>query len=427
MADFGSCWFSNVLNTTTVPTITGVDTTFYAAIQTTIETAPGVYDFAALDLVIAAAVAAGIEPRLKVAVSTNPLLDIPPTAPADLLAWANFVTAVATQYVGVVSNYAIENEIDKPAWSAWTGATYFPVREAAYHSIKAVDAGANVLDSGLTEGAWLAYAAQQYVTAGDPYGALYMIDRFKDAARRSPVLNLPTTVAALTNWLAGAERVRSVGLVQDLIDNGHVDAIQIHSLLDQWEFMPELMGWLTAWLPGMPLQVWETGYSWDDVGTDDNTTWDEDDHAAGIVRMLGGLAGLGADVVIQEPYRTKPGVDPKDWKRGLVDNAGVALRAATAFSYMSGILTGCAATVVNWGTGVHAYSFAGIVPIYLAFAEQPTIVDLVALAGFTNEALISNIYGATKYISAQVVPLGLQPIYIISWDQPIQGQWIKRQ
>ena len=63
----------------------------------------------------------------------------------------------------------------------------------------------------------------------------------------------------------------------------------------------------------------------------------------------------------------------------------------------------------------------------LAFAEQPTIVDLVTLEGFTDEALIANIYGATKYISAQVVPLGLQPLYIVDSDQPVQTSWIKRQ
>jgi hypothetical protein len=92
---------------------------------------------------------------------------------------------------------------------------------------------------------------------------------------------------------------------------------------------------------------------------------------------------------------------------------------------MSATLGGIAGTpITTWGDGVHAYLFG---TTYIAWAEYPTIVDLVTLEGFTNEALIANVYGATKYISAQVVPLGTQPMYIWSGDQPIQGSWIKRQ
>jgi hypothetical protein len=422
MADIGACLFDTAFNTLVLPAITGVDYTFYLAFRDEIEAVPGVYDFTGLDPIIAGAVAAGITPYLKIGVNSDPALRVPP---ANLIDYAAFVTAIATHYLGTVTKYAIENELG--AAPAFTEATYLPVRQAAYNAIHAVDPGASVLDCGLVQPNWLMYRAQELVTAGDPWGALSAVNRFSEHCRRQPQQYYPATLPDLYTWLASAYAIRVIGLVHDTITNGFRDAIQIHYLQDNWEFVPEFMSWLATWAPGVPIEVWEAGYGWDDEDTEDTSTYDEDQHSAGLIRTLAGLAGQGAVTVLQEPYYAVNVVgDSSRWGRGL-NQAGVGLvPAATAFSYLSATIGGLAATVENWGTGVHAYSF-GATPVYVAWAEQPAIVDLVTLEGFANEALIANIYGAEKYISAQVVPLGPMPIYIVSSDQSIQGSWIKRQ
>lgn len=377
IAKYGSCFFTNTLNTTVVPAVTGIDITFYAALRSAIEpVVGGGYSFTALDAVIAAAVAAGIEPCLKVAISTDEETDV---LPANLPAYAAFCAAVATQYDGVVTRYAIENEIDKARLETnWPAADYSALREAAYDAITGVNGDNIVLDAGLTMSAWLSWQAQQYRDASDDQAALDMFARFEASMRRNSK-NFPKTVAKLTEWLEKTNNVRAIAIIDDLIATGNVDAIQVHYLQDAWETIGEYCDIIQTAIPGAAMECWECGWGWDDEDTGELSTYSDASHAAGIQKVMLGLAAEGCRVVIQESYVDKPSLDTAVYGRGLVQSDGTFREAATAYEFLTTKLGAATAVapVVTWAAdGVTCYEFtvAGD-PVYLATGTYGVVIN----------------------------------------------------
>jgi hypothetical protein len=137
----------------------GIDTIRILIPWAGVEPADNTFDWAATDRMINSANANGIK-VLAVLNSTPDWAAVPdqPTwagHPADLDAFGDFVTAVATRYQGKISDYEIWNEQNADIfWApAPSAAQYTELLKVAYTNIKAVDPDAVVVAGGLASAA----------------------------------------------------------------------------------------------------------------------------------------------------------------------------------------------------------------------------------------------------------------------------------
>jgi hypothetical protein len=414
-SQFGAVFFQRQLNVTSLPCADlepmGIRSTFFGAWMGAIVRGSGDYAWSDLDATVDAALACGVAPLLKVSAGANSSYSGP--APADLGEWESFCFALAEHYRGKVLAYAIENEIDKPRM-AWTGEDYGRQRAAAYAAIKRADPAAYVLDSGLTESAYLVARADELQQAGQAQEALDMLARFNAASRlhgNDQAPTIPTTARALTTWLARPAARRQIGLVEDLRQHPEtVDAIQLHFLTSAWEQIPEYVSWMKGWFPGKPVEFWETGYGYG--GAD----FSEQDHANGVVKMMVSELGEGTARVIYEPYLEDipPGATSakavRKFGNGLVTPDGPRL-AATAYRTMAGQLSGYQqAERLDLGAGVWAYRFT--TPredVYVVWAGSDNTVSLPLPDA---QVTVIDIAGGTSLARSSSLPAGTNPIFV---------------
>jgi len=316
-----------------------------------------------------------------------------------------------------VHAYAIENEIDKPRLDSWTAEVYGPLRAAAYAAIEAADPDAQVLDSGLTMGAYLYARANELYQAGETQEALAMLHRFETYMRRKEH-DLPDTEQEMIHWLSSPTAQRSVGLVQELYTHpATYDAVQLHYLQDAWELTPEYIGWVQSWLAqagalGKPLEFWEIGFGWE--GEEADVPFTEEGHAQGVVKCLVITLGEDASRVIYEPYWEDAVADPRKFGRGLVTPDGPRL-ASTAYQTLANQLSGYQGVEsLDLGAGIWAYRFTlSRGDVYVVWSAVPQTISLPIAA---QSVTITDIIGQTTLGDPQALSVGPSPIFV-------QGNW----
>ncbi len=150
--------------------------------------APGQYDFSAMDRIVDAAQARGLNVMLSIVKApqwSRPPEDTDEGPPADPNTYADFVRAVAARYAGRVQAYEIWNE--QNLYYEWGGlgaklspARYMSLLKAAYQAIKSVDRKAIVISGGLTptgiDDGKIAIDDQKYLKAMYQLGLKYYSD-----------------------------------------------------------------------------------------------------------------------------------------------------------------------------------------------------------------------------------------------------------
>jgi len=172
-----------------------------------VHTADGVFDFTLMDIIVNFAVANGMEIIYTMGQAPiwatggtqqqnwNPYNSRPPL---DNRYWTDYVTAVATRYLGKIKNYEIWNE---PNWTGfWTGTTaqMVTLTQLAYGCVKAVDptalvlspaydtaAGISAFDAFLAAGGGAYFdvvACHLYTTGGPPENMIPIAQQYRATA-----------------------------------------------------------------------------------------------------------------------------------------------------------------------------------------------------------------------------------------------------
>jgi hypothetical protein len=407
----GACWFNSQLNDPDLPSAgtlasAGITTSYFGAFRPILEPTPGNYVWTTLDAVLNAAIARGITPVVKIT-EGGPGVDATPPEP---VAYAAYLTALITHVGDKCHQWAIENEMDR--WvldGLWTAAQYADTRAAAYAAIKAAHTNADVLDSGLTMNAFIAYRLQELVDADDMDGALATCVRWNTYMRKADE-PLPTTSGQLITWLAHAKRVRGKAFVQELIDHPTTyNVLQFHFMQHCWELAAELCAWLRGWTGSRPQEVWETQFGWEGEEQDPPLAFTEDLHAQGVIKNQTALLAAGVRSAIYEPYIENEAT----LYLGLWDGAQLR-QAALALGWLNSQINGYSRIDVDQydvgGTTVWQYGFhTSAVEVIVVWASES-----ITLTINRPGSPVYDLYGTPITDDPTHLDAGVTPLYVIT-------------
>jgi hypothetical protein len=316
----------------------GGGNTFYELVWCDVEPEAGRRDWGRVDDVVAASASYGFRLFLKIRVgscwATARRLaargDKEKTAslmPNDLAAYRSFVEAAVSRYAARgVHRYAIENEVNLPAFWGSSAADYETLVRTAAPAIRRADPSATVVDAGISSTGVGSGLAAWLLAQGDADGALGAYrDWFQRRllARNTRVDDVGD-VSGLASSLGGGQRARDVeylGVTFRLAADRVVDAYQLH-FYERWSNIPAALDFLRHKLPaGFPIQSWETGIFWPGGNAADAA-----DETAKTTALL--LAG-GVRPVIWLPASADVRKGELRW--GLFDAGGQPRPAAAAF------------------------------------------------------------------------------------------------
>ncbi|MEJ5915161.1 hypothetical protein [Pseudokineococcus sp. 1T1Z-3] len=302
--------------------------------------------------------------------------------PADVAAYENFVTELVEAGAGLgVTSWAVENEVNAPAFWSGTAAEYEEHARTTAAAVRAADPTARVLDSGLSSvahgygvvahaletggpqagvAAWNAYYAARIGTRGT-------LPRVGDAAELEAVLAGEPAQVSLAQWEVASR----------LAADGVLDARQVHFYEPQEQLGP-LFAALRASTPAsVPLEVWELGDFWRD-GEGVEPAADERD--ADLLRASATVLAEGSPVAVWLPLAVNPdGRNADEPRWGLVGPDGSDRGATEAYLRLSRAAPGARAvpfvvgdvrgtalvgasgtTAVAWSTGAPQPTAAGV-------------------------------------------------------------------
>ncbi len=233
--------------------------------------------------------------------------------PRHLEMYREWVSTLVSRYRGQVRAYAIENEVNAPAYWAGTLADYQLLWPVGYAAIKAAAPEATVVDFGMTSTSYAVAVARWRYDHGDLNGAITWLNHYL-ARRGAPHVQ---TEEELRTWLDDP-RARSDYDIMMWHFQMHPrpDAYQLH-FYEAWDLLPPLLEWIRARMddPERPIEVWEIGYYWGD-----DASYDRDAQAREVAKLLLTALGEGANRVYYLPYRSLRAAHGKlETVRGLVD------------------------------------------------------------------------------------------------------------
>lgn len=350
-----------------------------------IELAPGQYDWASADAVVAANEAAGM-PLLAVLVGTPswaadaaaappPGLDAPPILPDGSVGqtnvWGRFVHALAARYRGRIGAYEIWNEPNRPDFWTGTPEQYYRLLSTAMAAIRHADPSAKVVVGGL-----------------DGYRNLAFLDRLLDAATADPAppgrrgafdalawhaYHRPADVYVGTTALR--DRLRARGLTQPI-----------------WITETNVAAWDDAPVRGADPQP----YRWSATSSE---------QAAFVVEAL--AYAVAADVERIYLYRASNTGEQEAW--GLLEADGTPRTAEAAFRFATAELSGVVRAHRAGGSGVERIELERPGQrITVAWATGPADAPLVVPSATGEPAELHDKVGGT----GSVVPVDGQ--YVLS-------------
>ncbi len=202
-----------------------------------------------------------------------------------------------SRYRGRVRAYAIENEVNAPAYWAGTLGDYQALWPVGYQAVKDADPDALVADFGMTSLSYGVAIARDLYDQGDVAGAIEWLNRYtarrgfapvKDEDELLALLNDPETQQALAamDWHFHMQP--------------RPDIYQLH-FYEAWDLLMPVVDWIKARMRAngsrWPIEVWEIGYAWHD-----EATYDPAAHARDVPKLLLTALGEGAQQVYYLPY-----------------------------------------------------------------------------------------------------------------------------
>ncbi|NOX63246.1 MAG: hypothetical protein GXP42_15070, partial [Chloroflexi bacterium] len=235
--------------------------------------------------------------------------------PNNLIDYANWVETVAARYRGRVRAYAIENEVNAPAYWAGTLAEYQTLWPVGYAAVKAGDPGALVADFGMTSQSYGLAIAQELYEKGDAEAAIKWFNRYVE--RRG--LGEITSVDELDALLKSPEVQYDLSVMKWVFQmQPRPDIYQLH-YYEAWDLLAPVMDWIKMQMQAQggerPIEAWEIGYAWHN-----DKTYDPAAHATDVPKLLLTALGEGAQQVYYLPYRSLRAAHGKlETVRGLVN------------------------------------------------------------------------------------------------------------
>lgn len=286
-----------------------------------IEPAQDQWNFADLDALVDAVEACGLKLSLKLKTGQghwgvqpggNGQGSMPPR---DLNDYYDWVYTTVSRYRGRVRAYAIENEVNAPAYWAGTLEDYKPVWQTGYAAVKAADPDALVVDFGMTSTSYGIAIARWRYEHGDLAGAIEWLNRYLGRRFQPNVQDAD----GLRQWIYDPNAMEDYDIMMWHFQmQPRPDAYQLH-FYEPWDLLPDLMAWIRDRMRDqgyeIPIEVWEIGYYWGD-----DATYDPAAHARDVPKLLLTALGEGATRADYLPYvsaRLQQG--RLETVRGLVD------------------------------------------------------------------------------------------------------------
>jgi hypothetical protein len=412
--------------------------TWQEAVWCQLEPRPGVWQWTALDDIVASSQRLGFQLDIKLRTGSCWAtggkgghargLNGQRTAsapPADQAQYVNFVTQVVDRYRGQgVRTWAIENEPNTVVtWNA-TAAAYGRLVRAAAQVIRAQQSDAVILDGGISSTGWGTAVAQHLLDLGQAGAAVAAWNSYFDRRQSTRSNDFPpvSNAASLARALRGTQPARDLqflAVTKSLIDDGVVDALQVH-FYEAWTNVGPLMATARALAgPLIPIQVWEAGRFYPDAPAGDPAA------AAETVKTTVLLLAAGATRVIWLPLLPDSGGQQADAPRsGLVTSSGAAVSAGTAFAALVPATTGAQATLVPGSGGAGGRTAGGgaggggiegvrfVRPGGTTFVVWASGTAAVIPGGAPAGAQVTDLSGARVAWPAPGLTVGSSPVFI---------------
>lgn len=360
----------------------------------------GRYDWAPLDDKVEALRACGLEVGLHIQARGG--AGQPSAMPEDVAAYARFLGALATHLRGRVRRYSIENEAVSP--TTWSGSleSYFELLDAAYPAIKAADAQAIVLDSGLSGAALGIARAYALYQEGQRPAALALVQETLAEAAGGLSSRIPESEGDLEAVFADPVATRAIAWLPLAAEHQNsFDALQIH-YYGPWERLTELARWIGDRGIGRPLEVWELGRRYQG-----QVSFDETVHAEESARLLVTAAGEGSRWTLfvrylEWPEKGLPGLVTRTGGRPALDAFRVVAQGLEGFLGPQRLDLGPAA----WG-----YRFSrpqGDVYVLWAREGQATVHLPVAGPAVT----VTDLWGQSTTADPASLTVGASPVLV---------------
>lgn len=364
-----------------------------------VDTGGGAYDWTTLDQQVETLAACGLEAALHVQARRGSDVSVMPADPDE---YARFLTALATHLKGRVRRYSIENEAMVPIIWADSAENYFRLLDLAYAAIKAADADAIVLDSGVSSTVLGILRAHDLYLAGQPAEALALVQEAIAESAGEQGIRAPAAEANLEAFFQDPQVTPLLAWMPLLVQHqGSYDAMQIH-YYGPWQRLPDLVPWIRAQGITRPLEAWELGRRYRDRAALDETVLAQE-VAKILVTTAGEGVRVGVFVYFADSLQTAlPGLVTRDGPRP----------ANTAFRVVAHALNGRAVQGRQaLGPGVCAYRFTGQPgDLYVLWTDGDRVT--VRLPVSATQVAVTDITGASTWVDPRNLLIGPSPVFV---------------
>jgi len=331
---------------------------------------------------------------------------MPPRNPED---FANFVARLAQRYRGRVSRYSLENEAHSPAnWPA-SPESYFSLLGVFQRAVRAGDPDALVEDGGFASDALGVLVAADMAAGGRRKEAADFAGRYFSRFGPAPagLSAFRENKDAGLETLVGTAHARRLSRWAALFfaNNRLYDAVQLHYFAPA-DLLPEATSWVRERLRAAggekPVEFWQAGHGWSD-----RRTYDENLHAAEVVKGVVSALGEGALRVVNWQFTDAAAAAGMP---GLFTARGPR-PAAEAFRRTAGLLNGTSrADRLPSGKGIRAYRFiAPAGEIVAVWADRPC---RVRLPGMSERVVVTDPSGNFVTVRSDAVPVSDVPVFV---------------
>ena len=317
--------------------------------------------------------------------------------PESLEDYTEFVNTLVNRYKGIVTYWAIENEINTEIFWSGTLDEYNRVLETAYNTIKEVDPSAHVLDSGMASMTYGVCIARELYENGDTKGALTFFNEYYK--RRGLGLS---SEEELREALYSETVEKTYAVMMDHFENSHYDIYQLHYYED-YSLLNQVIDYIKTHLKEeKQIFAVEMGYA-----CRYDTFYNEKDHADSTVKLMVSLRAEGVPVQVYLPLAGTVQNGTEEW-RGLVSPDRERRPALLVYRVTAQLLGDKEFTQKVDVDSVYWYEFGDCTVIW---SEQEKTVEIPF-----QKALIVHISGEREVVTDTSLHIGPRPVFILHGD-----------
>ncbi len=331
-----------------------------------------------------------------------------------------------------VTRYAIGNEYESANHWPGTVADYTRLLPETYQSIKNANPQALAEESG-TGGSCFGFAiANLLLQQGRSQEAINYINSYYSVRPAISYKGTISSVNQLKTVLGQADTTnkfacRFSSWFPDLygVNRGY-DASQIHYYAP-WNDLSSVFTFVRDGLEtngkpaDFPIEVWEIGYGWKT-----RTTYNEQNHAETVVKLLATAAGEGADRVVywklldelfkhQGAGGTSPSKDVGlilDDKNGTYHIGAPAIAYKTTTRMLEGAISAGPLNVGNASVITYKFNFGDGHEVFVAWTDNTTPTATVHMPVSGSMASVTDINGKTSSVSKDAIKVTQSPVFV---------------